>query len=165
YAARLPGADDTAEVWEVLRDGRCTISDIPPDRWSPYRFHDPGPVQPGVTYANRAGLVTDPYAFDCGRFGISPREAAQMDPQQRMLLETTARAFDHAAIDPSVLDHDRTGVFVGASGSDHSTLALQDPAAADAPFMLGNTLSILSNRISYAWDFRGPSFTIDTACS
>src|SRR5690606_22485025 len=69
------------------------------------------------------------------------------------------------AIDPSVLDHDRTGVFVGASGSDHSTLALQDPAAADAPFMLGNTLSILSNRISYAWDFRGPSFTIDTACS
>jgi acyl transferase domain-containing protein len=88
-----------------------------------------------------------------------------MDPQQRLLLEVAAEAFDHAGIDPGALDKNRTGVFVGASSADHSTLALQDPTVAASHFMLGNVLSILANRISFAWDLRGPSVTIDTACS
>ena len=88
-----------------------------------------------------------------------------MDPQQRILLEVVSQAFDHAGIDPDILDRDRTGVFVGASSADHSTVALQDPAGVEQHFMLGNTLSILANRISFVWDLRGPSFTVDTACS
>jgi phthiocerol/phenolphthiocerol synthesis type-I polyketide synthase C len=120
---------------------------------------------PGRSTSRNAGVLDDIWSFDAARFNISPREARQMDPQQRILLEVVSQAFDHAGINPDILDRDRTGVFVGASSADHSTVALQDPAGVEQHFMLGNTLSILANRISFVWDLRGPSFTVDTACS
>ncbi|MBD3679853.1 MAG: SDR family NAD(P)-dependent oxidoreductase [Rhodobacteraceae bacterium] len=162
YAARLPGAETAAEAWEVIRSGRCVISEVPESRWSSDRFLGTGP---GRSVTRRAGVLDDPFGFDAAFFGISPAEAVQMDPQQRILLETVARAFDHAGCDPARLDRDAVGVFIGASAADHSTLALQDPAAMGPRFMLGNTLSILANRISQHLDFRGPSLTVDTACS
>ena len=165
YAARLPGAEDIGEVWDSLINGRCQISEIPSSRWGLGQYYDPRPDAPGKSYARHAGLVSDIFDFDAGYFGLSPREAEQMDPQQRLLLETAARAFDHAGIDPVKLDKERTGVFVGAASSDHSTTCLLDPSVIDAQFMLGNTLSIISNRLSYIWDIRGPSYTVDTACS
>jgi phthiocerol/phenolphthiocerol synthesis type-I polyketide synthase C len=70
-----------------------------------------------------------------------------MDPQQRILLEVVAAAFDHAGLNPDCLDKDRTGVFVGASAADHSMVALQDATEVEPHFMLGNTLSIIANRI------------------
>ena len=165
YAARLPGAENVDQAWEVLVKGRCTISDIPESRWSSMRFFDPNKTAPGKTYVRRAGIIDDPFSFDAEFFGISPLESSQMDPQQRILLETVAHAIDHAGIDPTEMESERTGVFVGASAADHSTSALQNPKMVEGHFILGNTLSILANRISYHWNFRGPSFTIDTACS
>ena len=129
------------------------------------RFDHPGAAVPGRTGTRAAGIVADLFAFDPGHFGISPREAEQMDPQQRLLLRAAAAAFDDAGIDPARLDRDRTGVFVGASGADYANYGTQNPEAIGPHFMLGNTLSILANRISYQWDFRGPSYTVDTACS
>lgn len=165
YAAQLPGAASIADMWDVLLRKHCCVTDIPATRWGRIRFHDTDPAMPGKTYVTRAGLLADPFMFDAAHFGISPREALQMDPQQRLLLETVAQAFDHAGIDPTTLDKHRTGVFIGASAADHSTAGLADPSVVEAHFMHGNTLSILANRISYTWDLRGPSFTIDTACS
>ncbi len=165
YAARLPGADGIAEVWETLAEGKCRVGQIPADRWSSIRYFDPNREASGKSYARHAGLLDGVYDFDAGYFGLTPREAEQMDPQQRILLETVARAFDHAGIDPADLDKERTGVFVGAASSDHSTTCLQDPAMIDAQYMLGNTLSIISNRLAYHWDIQGPSYTVDTACS
>ncbi|MDJ1018019.1 MAG: type I polyketide synthase [Paracoccaceae bacterium] len=165
YSARLPGADGISEVWQTLADGSCSVGLIPEDRWSSIRYFDPNREAPGKSYARHAGLLENVYAFDAGYFGLTPREAEQMDPQQRILLETVARAFDHSGIDPSALDKERTGVFIGAASSDHSTTCLQDPAMIDAQYMLGNTLSIISNRIAYQWDIQGPSYTVDTACS
>lgn len=165
YAARLPGANTVDEVWQTLVECKCHVAPIPESRWSSTRFFDPRRDVPGRTYARSAGLLKNVYDFDAGYFGLSPREAEQMDPQQRVLLETVAHAFDNAGLDPSRLDHERTGVFVGASSSDHSTIGLKDPRMIDAQYMLGNTLSIISNRISYQWDIKGPSYTVDTACS
>ncbi len=165
YAASLPGAPNTDAFWQVLLDGRTTIGDIPSSRWSSAGFDDPDPASLGKSYSRAAGVLEDPFGFDPEYFGISRREAEQMDPQQRVLLETTARAFDHAGIDPSDLDKPRTGVFVGASSSDHSTTVVGSPEVVGSHFMLGNTLSIFSNRLSYQWDFKGPSLTVDTACS
>ena len=165
YAARLPGANTVDEVWQTLVNGQCHIGQIPESRWSSTRYFDPGRDVPGRTYARSAGLLENVYDFDAGYFGLSPREAEQMDPQQRVLLETVAHAFDNAGVDPSRLDREKTGVFVGASSSDHSTMGLKDPRMIDAQYMLGNTLSIISNRISYQWDITGPSYTVDTACS
>jgi phthiocerol/phenolphthiocerol synthesis type-I polyketide synthase C len=165
YDARLPGAANADAAWEVMRDGRCTVSEVPQDRWSSLRFLDVTGESEGRSYTRAAGVLDDIWAFDPGWFGLSPREAEQMDPQQRILLDVTARAFERAGLDPARLDRDRTGVYVGASSSDHSTTALQDPRLIDSPYMLGNTASILANRISHLWDFHGPSLTVDTACS
>ncbi|WP_172294614.1 type I polyketide synthase [Pseudoruegeria sp. HB172150] len=165
YAARLPGADNVGEVWETLINGKCAVSPVPDDRWSSIRYFDPNRSAAGKSYARHAGLLKNVYDFDAEYFHLSPREAQQMDPQQRVLLETVASAFDNAGVDPAGLDKERTGVFVGAASSDHSTTCLQDPTLVDAHYMLGNTLSIISNRISYHWDIQGPSYTVDTACS
>ena len=165
YAARLPGAETVEDVWTVLVDGEPTIGAIPQERWSNARFQGAQDPEPGHSYTQSAGVLEEPFAFDADYFRISRREAEQMDPQQRILLETTARAFDHAGIDPNTLESTRTGVFVGASAADHSTTITQSPDLIGPHFMLGNTLSILSNRLSYTWDFKGPSMTVDTACS
>lgn len=88
-----------------------------------------------------------------------------MDPQQRLLLELSWEALEDAGIRPSRIAGTDTGVFIGAAALDHANLRVIDIAAADAYMMTGNTLSIISNRISYIFDLHGPSFTVDTACS
>ncbi len=96
---------------------------------------------------------------------MSPREAEMIDPQQRLLLELTWESLEDAGIRPSTMAGSDTGVFVGVSAVDHSTLRLLDIASADAYMMTGNTLSIVANRLSYIFDLHGPSFVVDTACS
>ncbi|RMH49870.1 MAG: acyltransferase domain-containing protein, partial [Alphaproteobacteria bacterium] len=165
YACRLPGAPDAAAFWNVLAEGRCVISRIGPDRFEPGLLHDPDPAARGKSYSFAAGQIDDIWGFDPGFFAISPREAAQMDPQQRILLQVVWEALEHAGLTQAAIAGERTGVFVGASSSDHSAHFFTDLARVDAQFMTGNTLSIIANRISYLLDLRGPSFTIDTACS
>ncbi|MCI0598547.1 MAG: SDR family NAD(P)-dependent oxidoreductase [Beijerinckiaceae bacterium] len=164
-ACRLPGANSTEQLWDVLQAGRCTVSKIPPDRWPQERLLHPRPKERGRSYTWAAGVLDDIWGFDPAVFGISPREAEQMDPQQRLLLDLTWEALEDAGICPSALAGSETGVFVGGSTLDYGNLRLHDPAGADAYFATGNTLAVLSNRISYAFDLHGPSFTIDTACS
>ena len=129
------------------------------------RMIHPRGAERGKTYTWSAGVLDDIWAFDPAAFGLSPREAEQMDPQQRLLLELAWEALEDAGIRPSALAGSDTGVFVGAAGLDHANLRILDIAAADAYMMTGNTLSIISNRISYIFDLHGPSFTVDTACS
>lgn len=125
----------------------------------------PGNPEPGFAYSFAGGYLDNPFAFDPAPFGISPREAQQMDPQQRLLLEVVWEALEDAAIPASSLAGKQVGVYVGASLVDYQGGASQDPAVIESHFMTGNSLSILSNRISYVFDFKGPSFTIDSACS
>lgn len=164
-SCRLPGAVSPEKLWDLLSAGRCAVSQVPPDRWSLERLGHPKPKERGRSYTWSAGILDDPWGFDPAVFGISPREAEQMDPQQRLLLELTFEALEDAGIAPSSLAGTHAGVFIGGSSLDYGNLRLHDPAAADAYFATGNTLAVLSNRISYVFDLHGPSFTIDTACS
>ena len=91
YAARFPGAADADEFWEVLRDGRDVISEVPADRWDADEFYDPEPGAPGKVVTRRAGFVDDVTGFDAPFFGMSTREARLLDPQHRLLLETAWR--------------------------------------------------------------------------
>ncbi|MDJ0932175.1 MAG: polyketide synthase [Breoghania sp.] len=134
-----------------------------PERWSLERFGHPRTGTPDHSITWTAGQIDRPLDFDPDFFRISPREALQIDPQQRLLLEVTWEALEQGAIRLSELAGSRTSVFVGASALDYSHRFLLDPASADVRFMTGNTLSIISNRISYIYDLHGPSFTIDTA--
>jgi len=164
-ACRLPGAQNEAEFWQLLDEGRCSVGALPEGRWRPERYQHPRASEPGFSYTFRGGYIDDPLGFDPMVFGISPREAAEMDPQQRLLLEVVWGALENAGLPPSALAGANVGVYVGASSLDYGNLHTTDTAAIESHFMTGNTLSILSNRISYIYDLRGPSFTIDTACS
>ena len=164
-ALRLPGANNGEELWSLLRDGRCVISQIPKERWSYNRFWHPRQTESGKSYTFAAGVLEDLWGFDPAVFAISPREAEQMDPQQRLLLQVVFEAIENAGVSPETLSGEKVGVFVGSSSLDYSNVSFIDPAVGTGHFMTGNTLSIASNRISYIFNFTGPSFTVDTACS
>lgn len=164
-ACRLPGAAGVADLWRLLVEERCAVSTIPADRWSLPAFHHPRRGEPGKSYTFRAGVLDRIWEFDPAPFGLSKREAEQMDPQQRLLLEVTWEAIADSGLRPSDLAGEPVGVFVGVSNLDSVNRRFFDPSSSDPYFMTGNTLSLVANRLSYVFDLRGPSFSIDTACS
>ena len=113
--------------------------------------------------SNRGGFIEGIDQFDHSFFKISPREAASMDPQQRHLLEVTYEAFEDAGIDPWGLNGD-CGVFVGIGMMDYMFSVLE-PNLIDAYSLTGVTHSVAANRLSYVFNFKGPSLAVDTACA
>ncbi|WP_320203839.1 type I polyketide synthase [Agrobacterium rosae] len=161
----VPSAGDADQLFELLRQGICAVSTIPDERWSKARFWHPARGMPGKAYTFAAGILAGVYDFDPAVFGISAREASYMDPQQRILLQAVWRALEDASISQAELQRERVGVYIGASSLDNGNLQIEDPASGGPHFMTGNTLSIISNRISHSLGLNGPSMTIDTACS
>jgi acyl transferase domain-containing protein/acyl-CoA synthetase (AMP-forming)/AMP-acid ligase II/acyl carrier protein len=162
---RFPGADGPDEFWRLLSGGMDATTDVPADRWDVDAFYNPDPSVPGTAVTRRGGFLGQVDQFDFQFFGISPRESAQMDPQQRLLLEVAWEALEDAGQVPDALAGSRTGVFVGISTNDYGFLRLGQPQLVDAYTGTGNALSIAANRLSYTFDFHGPSMSIDTACS
>ena len=164
-SCRFPGAPGLGAFWELLVSGTDAVSEVDARRWSTRFFYHPTRGEAAKSYTWAAGLIGDADQFEPAFFGLSPREAAQMDPQQRVLLELVWHGLEDAGIPAASLAGSATGVYVGASSTDYRDLRLGDPASGDSYFMTGGTLSILANRISHVFDLRGPSLTIDTACS
>ena len=165
---RLPGgANDPDGFWRILRDKVDTIGDVPPDRWDVDAYHDPSGKRPGSITARRGAFVHGMDQFDPTFFGISPREATRIDPQHRMLLEVAWEAMEDAGKIPSELAGTPVGVFVGISWNDYSAIQLAPGNAdsIDTHTGTGGAMSIAANRVSHAFDFRGPSVAVDTACS
>ena len=163
---RFPGADGPQTFWQLLASGTDATSEVPPDRWDADAFYNPDPSVPGTAVTRRGGFLEERIdCFDYHFFGISPRESAQMDPQQRLLLEVAWEALEDAGQVPEKLAGSRTGVFVGISTNDYGFLRMGQPQLVDAYTGTGNALSIAANRLSYVFDFHGPSMAVDTACS
>jgi acyl transferase domain-containing protein len=168
---RFPGGvTGPRSFWELLRDGREAITEIPQDRWDLSRHFDPDPQAPLRQHVRRAGFIEGIDQFDPSFFGISPREAVCMDPQQRLLMEVSWHCLEDAGQPPEAIRGKPVAVIMGISSSDYTSLiwaSEADLAIPDnEPFMLpGNTGCIAANRLSYFFDFKGPSFTVDTACS
>ncbi|WPO69156.1 SDR family NAD(P)-dependent oxidoreductase [Streptomyces sp. KN37] len=162
---RLPGGiTDLAGLWEALEAGRDLVGTVPEDRFEAGRFVDTAMARPGKSYTARGGFLPDIAGFDAAYFGISPREAAQMDPQHRLLLETTVEALDDAGIDPGTLTGSDTCVFIGVSDFSYGGLQMTSRQM-NAYSMAGGAHAIAANRLSHFFDLRGPSMAIDTACS
>lgn len=162
-ACRLPGGINTPdEFWQCLQAGISVVSVLPTERWQWPDEIDTVYKHQGI---DRGGFLENVAAFDAPFFRISPAEAESMDPQQRILLEIGWQAIEHAGYTPDSLAGSNTGVFIGASGSDYARLLDQSRNPVDAHYGTGNSMAVLANRISYFYDFHGPSLLLDTACS
>jgi len=167
-ACRFPGASDPDAYWRMLRDGIVATGEIPPSRWDIDELFDPTGEEPGKMSIRTGGFVDDVDQFDPMFFGIAPREAGKMDPQQRLLLEVAWQSLEQGGLAPEALSGSPTGVFIGIGGTDYSKIPNQFDNYLDyidAHGGTGNALSIAANRLSYVFNFHGPSMAIDTACS
>lgn len=164
-STRFPGEMNTPEqTWQALLEGRDGITDLPDGRWSEF-LEEPRLAARVAGARTRGGYLKDIKGFDSEFFAVAKTEADNIDPQQRMALELTWEALEHARIPASSLRGQAVGVYIGSSTNDYSFLAVSDPTVAHPYAITGTSSSIIANRVSYFYDFHGPSVTIDTACS
>ncbi len=163
----FPGrSDGPSAYWELLRDGVDAIAEIPPERWNADVLYDPDPQAPWKMHVRSAAFLEDVDGFDARFFNISPREAMSMDPQQRLFLEVAWQALEHAGLPTTRLAGSRTGVFVGVCSNDQQNLQMADIEGLDPLYFgVGNAHNLLSGRLSYIFDLKGPNIAVDTACS
>ena len=166
-SCRFPGgAHDLARLWQILEEGRNVWSDVPSDRYNWKSFYHPS-RESNVAHSHRGGhfLHQDVAAFDAGFFGISSAEAEAMDPQQRIQLEIAYEALENAGITLESVKGSKTGVYVATFTHDYENMMYKDTATIPKYAMTGVGQAIVSNRISYMFDLKGPSLTLDTGCS
>lgn len=166
-ACRLPGgASSPSKLWDLLSAPCDLLSKIPSDRFDPDGFYHPDGEHHGATNVRHAYLLSeDPRHFDAAFFSINPREAEEMDPQHRLLLETVYEALESAGLTIPQLQGSQTGVYVGLMTNDFLDVQNRDLETIPKYAATGTNRCILSNRVSYFFDWKGPSMTIDTACS
>ncbi|XP_041353512.1 fusarin C synthetase-like [Gigantopelta aegis] len=160
---RFPGADNIDEFWRVLSRGENHVNEIPLERWNLEAFYDKDADAPGKMYVRKAGLLDKFDEFDNKLFGISDKEAERMDPQQRYVLECVFMALQDGGITRESIQGSDTGVFIGVMNDDYSRLSSNGDF--NNYSLTGGSTSIISARVSYTFDLRGPCMVIDTACS
>ncbi|WP_081290200.1 sulfolipid-1 biosynthesis phthioceranic/hydroxyphthioceranic acid synthase, partial [Mycobacterium asiaticum] len=163
---RLPGGINSPDqLWESVFRGDDLVTEVPADRWDADAYYDPEPGVPGRTVSRWGGFVDEPAGFDAEFFGITEREAISIDPQHRLLLETSWEAIEHAGLDPADLAGTSTGVFAGLTHEDYLLLTKGAGGLAGAYAVTGLNNSVASGRIAFLLGLRGPALTMDTACS
>ncbi|ELR72054.1 Malonyl CoA-acyl carrier protein transacylase [Fulvivirga imtechensis AK7] len=150
-SGRYPKSESLAELWKNLSNGVNCIEEIPDDRWNWAEYYDPEKGKPGKMYTKWGGFIRDIDKFDPAFFKISPQEAETIDPQERVFVEACYHAIEDAGYKPENLDKDhKVGVFAGVLNSRYTVQP--------------NFFSF-ANRVSYLFNFQGPSMAVDTACS
>ncbi|KAI1486250.1 hypothetical protein F5X96DRAFT_673827, partial [Biscogniauxia mediterranea] len=167
FSLKFPGEADTTEgFWNMLVEKRTTMSEFPSDRINLNGHYHPDvsrldqlPVRGGHFIQEKIDR------FDAPFFSITPAEAACMDPQQRGMLETSYRALENAGITIEKCSNTRTSVHTGSFTDDYRSVLFQDPLDGHVYAASGLSSSMLANRISWFFNFKGPSMNLDTACS
>lgn len=162
-SGKFPQADDLEEFWSGLSEGRNMVEIIPADRWDWRTSFGEATKGNNKTNSKWGGFIRDVKMFDAAFFCISPREAKRMDPQQRLMLQCVWSAIEDAGHKMSLLRGSDMGVFIGTTGSDY--MGIMDIDDIDGYTLTGVAKSVISNRISYVFDWHGPSESVDTACS
>ncbi|PSR79071.1 putative hybrid NRPS/PKS enzyme [Coniella lustricola] len=166
-ACRFPGGSHSpSALWDLLRDPHDVSSEIADERFRLSGFYHPVGAHHGTTNVQRAYMLQeDVRMFDAGFFNISPNEADATDPQQRLLLEVVYEALEAGGHAMERLCGSDTAVYVGTMSVDYNDMILRDIQTTPTYFSTGTSRAILANRVSYVFDWHGPSMTIDTACS
>ncbi|KFA56284.1 hypothetical protein S40293_00008 [Stachybotrys chartarum IBT 40293] len=164
---RFPGrVSSPSELWDLLEAPRDLLSKIPPSRFNPEgHYHEDGEHH-GSSNVKHAYLLDDDHrVFDNNFFGIPRKEAESMDPQQRIILETVYESIESAGYSIQKLRGSDTAVYLGIMNNDFLNLMMRDLDCLPQYFATGAGISIMANRISYFFDWKGPSVALDTACS
>lgn len=153
-SGRLPQSNNLEEFKQQLFDGVDLVTDDE-TRW-PSGLHG---------LPTRTGKIKDISHFDATFFGVHAKQANVMDPQLRLLLELTHEALLDAGVNPSEARGSKTGVFIGVSESESAEFWTKDPEEINGYGLTGCCRAMFPNRLSYTFDFQGPSYAVDTACS
>ncbi|KAI9768100.1 MAG: putative Hybrid PKS-NRPS biosynthetic cluster [Geoglossum simile] len=164
---RFPGGSNTpSKLWDLLREPRDCLSEIPRSRFNVNGFYHPDNMHHGTSNVRHSYFLSEDHrAFDAQFFGVKATEAHAMDPQQRLLLETVYESVEAAGLTIEGLQGSQTAVYVGLMCADYADLLSRDTGFCPTYSASGTARSIMSNRVSYFFDWHGPSMTIDTACS
>ncbi|KAI1737463.1 Nonribosomal peptide synthetase 14 [Xylaria scruposa] len=165
---RFPGdSTSPSKLWQLLRSPRDLTREIPAEsRFNAKGFYNADGEHHGASNATKAYFIEeDPRHFDAGFFSISPREAESIDPQQRLLLEIVYEAMENAGLTLSSMRGSDTAAYMGAMSADYTDTQLRDIENVSQYMITGTSRALLSNRLSYFFDWKGPSISVDTACS
>lgn len=165
-AGRFPGAPDIDSFWRILRDGVESIVTLSDEELLSAGVR---PAQLAASnYVRMAGILPGYDQFDAGFFEMSPREAALTDPQHRVFLECAWEALEDAGLDPDQYPG-LIGVYAGASFNSYLYTVLWNSGYTGDPddlgMLIGNEKDFLATRVSYKLNLRGPSLSVQTACS
>ena len=161
-AGRFPGGESLAEFWTSLLAGRCRSQGLPPGR---HLHRDGLPVDDADAVCRHGAFLAEVDRFDAEFFQIAPVEAQYLDPQHRMLLETSWHALEEAGINPDRLRGGRAGVYAGVCGNDYRELVAASDGARSIYIATGTSDSTAIGRVAFALGLEGPAIAVDTACS
>ncbi|RAH47485.1 type I polyketide synthase, partial [Aspergillus brunneoviolaceus CBS 621.78] len=157
---------DVNRFWDFLLEAREATTSYPKDRLNHEGFYHPDPEHAGTTHTRQAQFLSEnPNAFDAAFFSISKTEAESLDPQQRLVMENVYHALENAGLPMSKFVSSNTSVFAAGFNHDHRDRLSTDPDIALKHQPTGAESSMISGRVSWFYDFKGPSLTIETACS
>lgn len=162
-SGRFAGSETLEDFWEHLQAGDSCISEIQREGWREQDYYNPDPTSKNTSISKWGGMLDEIDRFDAAFFHISPAEAGRMDPQQRLFLQEAFKVIEDSGYTREQLSGHKIGVFVGGRNSDYKSQRLDDDLTSQT--FLGNEMSILASRLSYFFNWHGPSYTIDTACS
>lgn len=166
---RFPGgANDPDAFWEILKNGIDTVTEIPDSRFPSDMYCSSNRDEAGKMYTRNGAFLNIPIdKFDNRHFEISPVEASSIDPQQRLLLEVSWEALENAGLNIEKLKGSSTGVFIGINSADYIKAQIHSGNAEDinSYSVTGVSFNAACGRLSYFYDFKGPSIAFDTACS
>ncbi|ETS80425.1 hypothetical protein PFICI_07954 [Pestalotiopsis fici W106-1] len=167
FACRLPGGNySPPKLWEFLERGEIAWNGVPPSRFNIDGHYD-GSMKP-KTMRQPGGMFLkdiDLADFDAGFFELGASEATALDPNQRQILEVVYEGLENAGIPMENIDNKLVGCYVGSYGVDYADMANRNPEDRPMGNVIGNARCMLSNRISHFFNLKGPSVTVDTACS
>ncbi len=162
---QFPGAKNTDEFFSLISDQKDAVSEVPESRWLVDDFYDETPGASTKLSTKWGGFIDNPDFFDCEFYSLNKREAKTIDPQHRLLLQSVLHCFENAHIPIENARNSQTGVYVAICHSDYEKLIYEEMERIGGYHGPSTYHSIAANRISYSYDFKGPSVVLDTACS
>ncbi|KAL3448770.1 hypothetical protein BJX65DRAFT_317305 [Aspergillus insuetus] len=170
FSLKFPQDADSAEAfWEMLYNRRCAMTEVPADRFTIDSFYaqkrEAGAANGTIPLRGGHFLKQDLAVFDAPFFNITPAEAEAMDPQHRLMLEVSYHALENAGIPIAQCTGTKTSVYTASFTDDYKSILLDAPDNIPKYAATGLSMSMLTNRVSWFYNFTGPSMNIDSACS